>query len=114
PGNLGFLLTEQRPMARLGVVAMVAEEPFVRTESELRDQRVLLIDAPSFGGNSGGPVFTYPRAGPMRLAGLISAMNRSLAYGIAEPVSRIAEAIAAAHQAEVRTSWETPSKKPTP
>jgi S1-C subfamily serine protease len=108
PGNLGFLLTEQRPMARLGVIAMVAEEPFVRTENELRDERVLLIDAPSFGGNSGGPVFTYPRAGPMRLAGLISAMNRSLAYAIAEPVSRIAEALQTAHESTERNaaSWE--------
>jgi S1-C subfamily serine protease len=107
PADLGFTLTEQRPMARYGMVAMVAEEPFVRTDDLLRDERVILIDAPVFRGNSGGPVFDYPASGSMKLAGLISSTNPNLEYGIAEPVSRIREALEAARTSmpAARASW---------
>lgn len=103
PLHLGFTLEVQRPVARLGLVALVADEPYIRTrigtKQILRDERVLLLDAPIFPGNSGGPVFDYPPRGlPQRLAGLVSAANSSLNFAIAEPVSRIAETIDAAYE----------------
>lgn len=96
PADIGFTLEEPRPMGRLGLVAMVAREPFVRIDGILRDERVLLLDAPIFSGNSGGPVFDFPTLGGTRLAGLISASNPSMSFAIAEPVSRIAETLDAA------------------
>ena len=102
PANLGFTLEEQRPLVRLGLLAMKAEEPFIRTDDVLRDAKVLLLDAPIFPGNSGGPIFTYPILGEPKLIGLISASNIQLNYAIAEPVSRIAEALDAALISDVK------------
>lgn len=107
PVDIGFTLDEQRPLGRLGLIAMVANEPFIRTNGILRDERVFLLDAPIFPGNSGGPVLTFPVIGKTRLAGLISASNPKLGFAIAEPVSRIAEVldIAFVDKAKPKASW---------
>lgn len=115
PVTLGFTLEEQRPMARLGLVALVADQPFIRTEKVLRDDRVLLLDAAIFPGNSGGPIFDYPALGnSIRLAGLVSATNTSLSFAIAEPVSRIAEAMDVAYPQtpQVQASWHLLVSRP--
>lgn len=114
PESLGFKLETQRPLARLGIVAMVADEPFIRTGGVLRDDRVLLIDAPIFPGNSGGPVFlSLPDGEATDLAGMISASNASRNYAVAEPASRVAEAMehALVSQPKARASWR-PLERP--
>jgi len=102
PVNLGFTLEEQRPLVRLGFVAMKAKEPFIRTNGILRDEKVFLLDAPIFPGNSGGPIYSYPVLGHPKLVGLISASNIPLNFAIAEPVSRIAETMDVAFSSDLR------------
>jgi S1-C subfamily serine protease len=103
PGEIGFTLEEQRPIGRVGIVAMAAREPYVRLDNVLRDEKVILFDARTFPGNSGGPVFDHPPLGrPFRLAGLISAGYIAASLAIAEPVSRIAEALEIAYQTETK------------
>lgn len=115
PVNLGFTLEEQRPLVRLGFVAMKAKEPFIRTEGILRDEKVFLLDAPIFPGNSGGPIYSYPAFGEPKLIGLISASNIPLNFAIAEPVSRIAETMEAAFKSEieVKGAWYLIKNKTT-
>lgn len=99
PGDLGFNLEEQRPLGRVGIVAMTANEPFIRTKNShgellLRDEQVLLIDAPILPGNSGSPIFDFtPFKGNVMLIGLISAANISNSYAVVEPSTRIIETI---------------------
>lgn len=102
PVGLGFTLEEQRPLVRLGCVAMKAKEPFIRTDGVLRDEKVFLLDAPIFPGNSGGPIFTFPVFGNPKLIGLISASNIPLNFAIAEPASRIAETIDVAFSSDIK------------
>ena len=94
PLDLGFSLLEQRPIGRLGMISMAATQRFLRTQGKLRDSRVVLVDAPLFPGNSGSPVFQRPELGKrFQLLGLISAANSALSYAVAEPVTRISEAV---------------------
>ncbi len=99
PGDLGFNLKEQHPLGRLGIVAMSAKEPFIRTEympgvNLLRDEQVLLIDSPILPGNSGSPILYFPPyTNKLRLIGLISATNINNSFAVAEPSIRIIEAI---------------------
>ncbi len=71
PEDLGFTLKEQRPMARLGVVSLTADEEFILIDQPNGTQKLLpkgayLIDARMFPGNSGGPVVVY---NPLSLLG---------------------------------------------
>lgn len=114
PNDLGFTLEEQRPFGRLGMVSMRAEEPFIRTDGDLRDERVILLDAPLFPGNSGSPVFSYPVARQFKLAGMVSASNATANLAIAEPVSRISEAMRRAFMTKNRitSTWHIiPTKR---
>lgn len=111
PENLGFQLLEQRPFARLGLVAMVETHPYIQINGVYRDERVILVDAPVFPGNSGSPVFTKPEGGqPLRLAGLVSASNTSLSFAVIEPVSRVREALEVARIQKPRSTaeWHLP------
>jgi S1-C subfamily serine protease len=112
PNDLGFTLEEQRPFGRLGMVSMKAEEPFIRTDGELRDERVILLDAPLFPGNSGSPVFSYPVVQQFKLAGMVSASNATANLAIAEPVSRISETMHKAFMTKIKitSSWHTIAK----
>jgi hypothetical protein len=112
PNDLGFTLEEQRPFGRLGMVSMKAEEPFIRTDGSLRDERVILLDAPLFPGNSGSPVFSYPDIQQFKLAGMVSASNATANLAIAEPVSRISETMHRAFMTKnrIRSTWHTIAK----
>ncbi len=108
PLDLGFKLAEQRPMARMGVIAMVAGESFLQSEGVFVEERVRLVDAEMFPGNSGSPMFSYPIGGQsFELLGLITGSNESFDYAVAEPVSRIAETLEVAATATVAkgASW---------
>lgn len=113
PLDLGFQLEEQRPMARMGVVAMVAGETFLRRDGVFVDERVLLVDAEMFSGNSGSPMFRYPLAdSPFELLGLITGANEGFDYAAAEPVSRIAETLRAAAATAVEAGARHPGWYP--
>jgi hypothetical protein len=102
PENLGFRLTEQRPMMRHGAVALVADHLFVSVSlapnqaEKFVSKGAYLVDARMFPGNSGGPVIVANPLTPMRLGGLVTGTNTDLDYGIVTPVSQIAETIDAA------------------
>jgi len=115
PGDLGFSLEEQRPLGRIGIVAMSANKPFIRTEFTtnvylLRDKQVLLIDAPILPGNSGSPVLDFtPFSGKIKLIGLISATNVKNSFAVVEPSTRIIEALENAFSIDqkVMGSWHS-------
>jgi len=113
PLDLGFKLAEQRPMARMGVIAMVAGESFLQSEGVFVEERVRLVDAEMFPGNSGSPIFSYPigKQG-FELLGLITGANETFDYAVAEPVSRIAETLEAAVAASVTSGASSSSSAP--
>ncbi len=101
PLDLGFELAEQRPMARMGIVSMVAGETFVQEQGVFLDARTRLLDMPVYPGNSGSPVFSHPQpAGRFELLGVVTAANDAYRYAVSEPVSRIAETLEAARSAD--------------
>lgn len=104
PLYIGVELAEQRPLARVGIVAMTADEPYVRYSgtNSYADARVRLIDIRSFSGNSGSPVFRESGFGDeLTLLGIISAGYDELDVAIAEPVSRVRETLELAHTTDV-------------
>lgn len=108
PLDLGFELAEQRPMARSGIVSLVAGDYFLEREGAYVDPRAVLIDAPIYPGNSGSPVFSNPEtSGRFELLGLITAANASFDYAVAAPRSRVAETLEAAFAVapRARPSW---------
>lgn len=80
------------PVVRFGRVAVVTDEKIpVMDKEEIKLLDLYLIEAQSFGGNSGSPVFIYTSRGKLLLAGLISghfseAIYRSENVGIAKVV----------------------------
>lgn len=106
PADLGFELREPRPMVRFGVVAMATTEPALKYlgSTSYANARALALDLRSFAGNSGSPVFRAAgfEEAPI-LIGLISAGDAELDYAIAEPVSRVVEALEWAARSEVST-----------
>jgi len=67
------------PFARAGVVAYTAYNPDFRINGKLvSDNSIYYIDAPSFPGNSGGPVMRepLPLKRDVRLRGLVTGGNR--------------------------------------
>jgi len=85
------------PFARAGVVAYTAFNPDVRIDAKLvPDDSIYYIDAPSFPGNSGGPVLRepLPLKGGVRLFGLITGGNLvGRDYAIATRPEKILETI---------------------
>jgi len=111
PENLGFTLKEQRPMTRIGVVSLTSDEPFISIDQPDGTKKLLtkgayLVDARMFPGNSGGPVIVSNPFNPIRLGGLVSAVNRTLDYGVVTPVSQIAETLVRAKDADAAGSWQ--------
>lgn len=105
PLDLGFTLKEQRPMTRLGVVSLTAEEQFVLVNDPSGNPKFLpkgafLVDARMFPGNSGGPVIVSNPFSPLKLGGLVSSTNRTLDYGAVTPVSQIIETLERAKESE--------------
>lgn len=96
PSEIGFELTEQRPLGRLGIVSMVAGNKFLKMEGKFVEERVCLIDIEAFPGNSGSPVinqFNLITDPKIKLLGLLIGTNVRRHYAIIEPVSRIRETL---------------------
>jgi len=86
-----------QPFARSGIVAYTTPNPNLKISGRLlADDSVFYVDAPVFGGNSGGPVLNeiLPLAGGIKLFGLVSGgaqVGRD--YTIVTSVTRIRETI---------------------
>ena len=107
PANIGFDLTEQKPLGRYGIISMKTEKEFLKLNGRFIEERCCLIDSSIFPGNSGSPVINQPRFGASKaiLLGLVIATNNSLDFGIIEPVSRIRELIDLAKMHKASGSW---------
>ncbi len=96
PSEIGFELTEQRPLGRLGIVSMVAGTEFLKMEGKFVEERACLVDIEAFPGNSGSPVinqFNLTTDPEIKLLGLLIGTNPRKHYAIIEPVSRIRETL---------------------
>ena len=94
PLVLGFELREQKPLARVGIVALIAKEKFLKLGSKYVHKETRLLDVPMFPGNSGSPVFLKPSLGvKLELIGLVIAGNERLDYAVCEPISCIKEVL---------------------
>ena len=101
PLDIGFKLSEQKPLCRLGIVSMVTGKKFLKTENgKFADEKTILIDSNMFPGNSGSPVIKQllPFASEIKLLGLVIATNERMNYAVIEPVSRIRETIETAKE----------------
>jgi len=105
PSEIGFELTEQKPLARLGIISMVAESKFLKMEGKFVDERACLVDIEAFPGNSGSPVINQfnPVVDPqIRLLGILIGTNSKMHYALIEPVSRIRETLEIAKKQSTR------------
>ncbi|RJP69536.1 MAG: serine protease [Candidatus Abyssobacteria bacterium SURF_17] len=105
PLDLGFKLSEQRPLGRLGIVAMQTGKKFLKIDDKFTDERAYLIDARIFPGNSGSPIINHsrPLLDPgIELLGIVIATNSALDFAVAEPTSRIRETLDAAKNQDIR------------
>ena len=105
---------ELPPFVRSGIVAYAETNPQMKISGlPLADDSIFFIDAPSFGGNSGGPVMREPDPFHLQvqLFGLVTGSSPSHSYTIVTSVGRIKETIdfAAAQQAAIppQYSWST-------
>jgi len=96
PLDIGFKLSEQKPLCRLGIVSIVTGKKFLKTENgKFAEEKTILIDSIMFPGNSGSPVIKQltPFEPEIKLFGLVIATNERMNYALMEPVSRIRETI---------------------
>ena len=95
PLDIGFKLSEQKPLGRLGIVSMVTGNKFLKINNKFAEEKAMIIDAKMFPGNSGSPVINQLSLlqVEIKLLGLVIATNENLDFGIIEPVSRIRETI---------------------
>jgi len=101
PLDIGFKLSEQKPLGRLGIVSMVTGKKFLKMENgKYAEEKAVLIDSNMFPGNSGSPVIKQllPFASEIKLLGLVIATNERMNYALIEPVSRIRETIETAKE----------------
>jgi len=117
PSEIGFELTEQRPMGRVGIVSMVAGNKFVKMEGKYVAERACLIDIGAFPGNSGSPVinqFSLQGEAQIKLLGVLIGTNPKRRYAVMEPVSRVRETleIAKSQSLEGLTFWSLTEKNP--
>ena len=99
PSEIGFELTEQRPLGRLGIISMVAGNKFLKMEGKFVEERACLVDIEAFPGNSGSPVinqFNLITDPKIKLLGILIGTNPRRHYAMIEPVSRIRETLEAA------------------
>ena len=108
PASIGFTLVEQRPLARLGIVAMNTGSKFLKIRGKWADERCSLVDCRMFGGNSGSPVMNQLRVGDEqpRVLGVTIASNPAYDYGVIEPVSRIRETLDMARSRDRAGTWK--------
>ena len=91
PSEIGFELTEQRPLGRAGIVSMIAGTKFIKMEGKFVDEKACLVDIEAFPGNSGSPVINqFHPAGnsEIQVLGLLIGTNPKRHYAMIEPVSR--------------------------
>jgi hypothetical protein len=88
PGEDGFKLLEQRPMARFGIISMHTGEKFIMVSNNYANERCDVLDIKAFPGNSGSPVMSA--TGGTHLLGVLIASNNS-DIAVMEPASRIRE-----------------------
>lgn len=87
---------EVSPFVRSGIVAYALRNPGFLIGGLLpADEKMFYVDAPSFGGNSGGPVMLEPSplSEKVRLWGLVTGSSSSRDYTIVTSGARIKEAI---------------------
>jgi trypsin-like peptidase len=108
PADIGFALVEQRPLARLGIVAMNTGRKFLKVRGKYVDERCSLVDCRLFGGNSGSPVLNQlgVSSEQPRVLGVTIASNAAYDYGVMEPVSRIRETLDVARGGERSGDWK--------
>lgn len=113
PGDIGFEMTRQKPLASLGVVSMVAGEELIKANGKYLPNGMFLVDANVFPGNSGSPVLKYRLAQlgergfalTVELAGLVSARLGNTTFHTIQPASRIAETINDARQQSLQGAY---------
>jgi hypothetical protein len=104
---------ELPPFVRSGIVAYAESNPQMKIGGlPLADDSIFFIDAPSFGGNSGGPVMREPSPfqSQVQLFGLVTGSSPSHSYTIVTSVARIKETIDyAVQQTSIppQYSWST-------
>lgn len=100
PLDIGFKLSEQKPLGRLGIVSMVTGNKFLKINNKFAEEKAMIIDAKMFPGNSGSPIIIQLSLlqPEIKLLGLVIAMNENMDYGVIEPVSRIRETIETAKE----------------
>ena len=105
------------PFARAGVVAYTESNPQLRIGGRVSaDSQLYLIDAPSFAGNSGGPVLRelLPFMGPIEVRGLVTGgHSRGRDYAIITSVTRIQETVVYARSRANRNRDGWQSNSPT-
>lgn len=87
---------EAPPFVRSEIVAYAMRPPgFSINGLQPADEKMFYVDAPSFGGNSGGPVMLEPNPlfQRVRLWGLVTGSNSSRNYTVVTSVARIKETI---------------------
>jgi len=117
PSEIGFELTEQRPMGRVGIVSMVAGHKFLKMEGKYVAERACLIDIGAFPGNSGSPVinqFSLYGETQIKLLGVLIGTNPKRRYAVMEPVSRVRETLEIARKQSLEglTFWSLTEKSP--
>jgi hypothetical protein len=117
PSEIGFELTEQRPMGRAGIVSMVAGNKFLKMEGKYVAERACLIDIGAFPGNSGSPVinqFSLQGETQIKLLGVLIGTNPKRRYAVMEPVSRVRETLEIARKQSLEGSvfWSLTEKNP--
>ena len=116
PAEIGFELTEQRPLGRAGIVSMIAGTKFIKMEGKFVDEKACLVDIEAFPGNSGSPVinqFHPADNSTIKVLGLLIGTNPRRHYAMIEPVSRIRETLQAAKNQSLDglSFWSIPDKK---
>ena len=117
PSEIGFELTEQRPMGRVGIVSMVAGNKFLKMEGKYMAERASLIDIGAFPGNSGSPVinqFSLQAETQIKLLGVLVGTNPKRRYAVMEPVSRVRETLEIARKQSLEglIFWSLAEKSP--
>jgi hypothetical protein len=106
-----------QPFARSGVVALASPGIRVIGNHPASDPKLILVDAGTWPGNSGGPVINQPEIfrPDVILFGLVTGANFQRSYAIVTPVSRIKETLAHADvSAQINTDAWKPRARLTP
>jgi len=105
PADIGLELKESRPMGRQGILALLADDEFIKITQQLPDGSIVskyaargafLMDVKVFGGNSGSPIIVgaeHLSRNKLHLLGLVIGTNDTQSFAIGLPVARIREVL---------------------